>query len=246
MQLRTVSGLACGPTQTAQGFRTDAWPAKNVIVMSPNKTGTNQTTRLPTKIARSTLLRPTPYPPVGRIPPERLGEDIDAVARELTRTTLEGKIGADKTLTLIASNIERVGEGRIVHGDGAVYQRVRYDALVFAPTLQEIVEGTVVEILKFGAFVRFGPLDGLLHISQVMDDRVDVDEEGQRLIGKDTKRDLRIGDKVRTRIVAVSLNERAPRESKIGLTMRQPALGKLDWIEEDRARAEGRVRKRKG
>src|SRR5437867_3338955 len=231
MQLRTVSGLACGPTQTAQGFRTDAWPAKNVIVMSPNKTGTNQTTRLPTKIARSTLLRPTPYPPVGR---------------ELTRTTLEGKIGADKTLTLIASNIERVGEGRIVHGDGAVYQRVRYDALVFAPTLQEIVEGTVVEILKFGAFVRFGPLDGLLHISQVMDDRVDVDEEGQRLIGKDTKRDLRIGDKVRTRIVAVSLNERAPRESKIGLTMRQPALGKLDWIEEDRARAEGRVRKRKG
>jgi len=183
---------------------------------------------------------------VVRIPPERLGEDIDAVARELTRTTLEGKIGADKTLTLIASNIERVGEGRIVHGDGAVYQRVRYDALVFAPALQEIVEGTVVEILKFGAFVRFGPLDGLLHISQVMDDRVDVDEEGQRLIGKDTKRDLRIGDKVRTRIVAVSLNERAPREAKIGLTMRQPALGKLDWIEEDRARAEGRVRKRKG
>src|SRR5712691_7436641 len=124
-----------------------------------------------------------------RIPPERLGEDIDTVARELTRTTLEGKIGA---------------------------------------------------------FNRFGPLDGLLHISQVMDDRVDVDEEGQRLIGKDTKRDLRIGDKVRTRIVAVSLNERAPRESKICLTMRQPALGKLDWIEEDRARAEGRVRKRKG
>ncbi|TLZ96275.1 MAG: DNA-directed RNA polymerase [Methanobacteriota archaeon] len=153
---------------------------------------------------------------VVRIPPERLGEDIDAVARELTRTTLEGKIGADKTLTLIASNIERMGEGRIVHGDGAVYQRVKYDALVFAPALQEIVEGTV-----------------------------DVDEEGQRLIGKDTKRDLRIGDKVRTRIVAVSLNERAPRESKIGLTMRQPALGKLDWIEEDRARAEGRTRKKR-
>ena len=182
---------------------------------------------------------------VVRIPPERLGEDIDSVARELTRSTLEGKIGADKTLTLVASNIERVGEGRIVHGDGAVYQTVRYDALVFAPQLQEIVEGTVVEILKFGAFVRFGPLDGLLHISQVMDDRVDVDEEGQRLIGKDTKRDLRIGDKVRTRIVAVSLNERAPRESKIGLTMRQPALGKLDWIEEDRAKAEGRARKKK-
>src|SRR3990172_6561342 len=97
---------------------------------------------------------------VVRIPPDRLGEDIDEVARELTRATLEGRIGVDKTLTLIASNIERLGEGRIVHGDGAVYQRVKYDALVFAPALQEIVEGTVVEVLKFGAFIRFGPLDG--------------------------------------------------------------------------------------
>ncbi|OGS49448.1 MAG: DNA-directed RNA polymerase [Euryarchaeota archaeon RBG_16_68_13] len=183
---------------------------------------------------------------VVRIPPERLGEDIDAVARELTRSTLEGRVGVDKTLTLIASNIERQGEGRIVHGDGAVYQKVKYDAVVFAPALQEIVDGTVVEVLKFGAFLRFGPLDGLLHISQVMDDRVDVDEEGQRLIGKDTKRDVRIGDRLRSRVVAVSLNERAPRESKIGLTMRQPSLGKLDWIEEDRAKAEGRGKKRRG
>ncbi len=182
---------------------------------------------------------------VVRIPPERLGEDIDDLAREFTRSLLEGRVGADKALTLIASNVERVGEGRIVHGDGAVYQKVRYDAVVCRPTLQEIVDGTVVEILKFGAFVRFGPLDGLLHISQVMDDRVDVDEENQRLIGKDTKRDVRIGDKVRTRIVAVSLNERAPRESKIGLTMRQPGLGKWDWLEEDRKKGEPRGKRRR-
>jgi len=183
---------------------------------------------------------------VVRIPPNRLGEDIDALARELTRSTLEGRIGGDKALTLIASNIQRDGEGRIVHGDGAVYQRVTYDAVVFSPQLQEVVDGTVVEILKFGAFIRFGPLDGLLHISQVMDDHVDVDEEGQRLIGKDSKRDLRIGDRVRARIVAISLNERSPRESKIGLTMRQPSLGKHEWIEEDRRRASGEDRRPRG
>ncbi|HKZ63244.1 MAG TPA: DNA-directed RNA polymerase [Thermoplasmata archaeon] len=182
---------------------------------------------------------------VVRIPPERLGEDIDELAKEFTRTLLEGRVGADKSLTLIASNVERVGEGRIVHGDGAVYQKVRYDAVVHRPTLQEIVEGQVVEVLKFGAFIRFGPLDGLLHISQVMDDRVDVDEENQRLIGKDTKRDVRIGDKVRARIVAVSLNERAPRESKIGLTMRQPGLGKFDWLEDERKKVEGRPKRRR-
>jgi DNA-directed RNA polymerase subunit E' len=182
---------------------------------------------------------------VVRIPPERLGDDLDEVARQLTRATLEGKIGEDKGLTLVTSNIKRVGEGRIVHGDGAVYQRVQFDALMFRPLLHEIVDGTVVEILKFGAFVRFGPLDGLLHISQIMDDRVDVDEENQRLVGKDTKRDLRLGDKVRARIVAVSLNERSPRESKIGLTMRQTALGKHEWIAEDRKRAEEKERRKR-
>src|SRR3989442_15111112 len=60
-----------------------------------------------------------------RIPPERLGGDIDAGARERTRTTLEGKVGADKTLTLIPRNIERGGGGGIVHGDGAGDQHGR-------------------------------------------------------------------------------------------------------------------------
>ena len=39
------------------------------------------------------------------------------------------------------------------------------------------------------------------------------------------------GDKVRARVIAVSLNEKEPRESKIGLTMRQTGLGKLEWLE---------------
>jgi DNA-directed RNA polymerase subunit E' len=172
---------------------------------------------------------------VVRIPPERLGDDLDDVVNQLARESYEGKIEGD-SLTVLIQKIEPIGPGRIVHGDGAVYQTVKYKALIFKPIQQEIVEGAVVEILKFGAFVRFGPLDGLLHISQVMDDRIDIDDVNQRLIGKDTKRDLRVGDKVRARIVALSLNERNPRESKIGLTMRQPGLGKMEWIADDRAK----------
>jgi DNA-directed RNA polymerase subunit E' len=173
-----------------------------------------------------------------RIPPERLDEDLDQLTRELTRESLEGRMDAEKNLILITSDIERVGDGRIVHGDGAVYQKVSFDAIVFRPVLQEVVEGEVCEVLKFGAFVRFGPLDGLLHISQIMDDRVDVDVDGGRLVGKDTRKDLRVGDRVRTRIVAISINERNPRESKIGLTMRQPGLGKLDWMKEEKEKEE--------
>ncbi len=182
---------------------------------------------------------------VVRIPPDQLGEDIDELARELTRSTYEGKVASDKSYTLLATNVERLDEGRIVHGDGAVYQKVAFDAVVLRPLLQEVVDGTICEVMKFGAFIRFGPLDGLLHISQVMDDRVDVDIENQRLVGKDTKRDLRRGDCVRARIVAASINERNPRESKIGLTMRQHGLGKLEWIEEDRRKGPSKVKKKK-
>ncbi len=170
---------------------------------------------------------------VVRIPPDQLTENVDEVVERLTQENFEGKISKGGGLTVLTTNIERLGDGRIVHGDGAVYQGVRYDALIFIPELQEIVHGTVCEMLRFGAFVRFGPLDGLLHISQVMDDRIDVDVSNSRLMGKDSRRDLKVGDDARARVVAVSINERSPRESKIGLTMRQPALGKFDWIEED-------------
>ena len=170
---------------------------------------------------------------VVRIPPEQLTEDIEEVVDRLTQQNFEGRITKNGGFTVLTTNIQRIGEGRIVHGDGAVYQGVKYDALVFFADMQEIVHGTVCEMLKYGAFVRFGPLDGLLHISQIMDDRIDVDVANSRLLGKDTRRDLKVGDDVRARVVAVSINERSPRESKIGLTMRQPALGKFDWIEED-------------
>jgi DNA-directed RNA polymerase subunit E' len=67
-----------------------------------------------------------------------------------------------------------------------------------------------------------------------MDDRLDVDVEGKRFIGKDTKRFIKVGDKIRARIVALSINDKNPKESKIGLTMRQLGLGKLEWLKENK------------
>ena len=175
---------------------------------------------------------------VVRIPPVDLGEDIDKVIDALTWDSFEGQIGPNKEITILVQDVETIGPGRIVHGDGAVYQTVKFNQLVFKPKENEIIEGEVVEIVKFGAFIRFGPLDGLLHVSQVLDDRVDIDAENQRLIGKDTGRTLNIGDIVRARIVSIDLNEKNPQDSKIGLTMRQPGLGRLEWIEEDKRKQE--------
>ncbi len=168
-----------------------------------------------------------------RIPPAELGEDIADVIDSLSCDTFEGKLEEDKSIAILVRNVRPVGPGRIVHGDGAVYQTVKFEQIVFVPRDNEVIEGIVVEVLGFGAFVRFGPLDGLLHISQIMDDRVDIDEVNQRLVGKETGRYLAVGDVVRARIVSVDLNEKNPQDSKIGLTMRQPGLGKLEWIDED-------------
>jgi DNA-directed RNA polymerase subunit E' len=110
--------------------------------------------------------------------------------------------------------------------------------MTFFPVIQEIVEGDVVEIADFGAFLRIGPVDALLHVSQLMDDYISYDEKQGVLQGKETKRKLASGDQVRVRITAVSLG-RAGSSGKIGVTARQPFLGKLEWIKEDLAALKG-------
>jgi DNA-directed RNA polymerase subunit E' len=179
-----------------------------------------------------------------RIPPDMLGGDIDQILFRLSREKLEGNVrvleedNKDNKKYVIISilKLERIGDGRIIPGDGGVYQKIKFEALTFRPELQEVIEGNVVEVKEFGAFVRFGALDGLLHISQIFDDRFDIDIENKRLIGKESKKDLRMNDKVRVRFVSLSLNEDNVRESKVGLTMRQPGLGKLDYLEKEESK----------
>ena len=171
---------------------------------------------------------------VVRVPPERLGEDLASTVKELLKDRLEGRMDKKIGLFIAILDVVEIKEGRIIIGDGGVYYETVFDAIVFRPELQEIVEGEVVEIVDFGAFVEIGPLDGLLHISQITDEFISYDEKGAKLITKETNRTLGEGDKLRARIVAVSLNERDPGDSKIGLTMRQPGLGKIEWIEEER------------
>jgi DNA-directed RNA polymerase subunit E' len=62
-----------------------------------------------------------------------------------------------------------------------------------------------------------------------MDDYMSYDEKQGVLLGKETKRRLTSGDHMRVRITAVSLG-RAGSSGKIGVTARQPFLGKLEWL----------------
>ena len=167
-----------------------------------------------------------------RIPPEKFGEDLDKVIEETVQKTFEGTMRKQYGLIVVADNIKPLGDGIVIHGDGAMYQKVMFDALMFKPELQEVLDGIVCEIVEFGAFCHIGPLDALIHMSQIMNDYVEVDSTAEMIVGKEKKKTLKIGDAVRARVVAVSLNELSARESKIGLTMRQPALGAHEWLKE--------------
>ena len=169
-----------------------------------------------------------------RVAPRLLGEDVGVSVKDALKEKLEGRV--DKTLGAIVAvtDIEEVGEGHILVGDGAVYYDVVFHAIMFKPNLQEIIEGEALETVGFGVFVGIGPMDGLLHVSQITDEFMSYDEKNGRLVAKNGNKAISEGDGIRARIVAVSINEREPNESKIGLTMRQTALGKMQWLEEER------------
>ncbi|KUO40423.1 MAG: DNA-directed RNA polymerase subunit E' [Hadesarchaea archaeon DG-33-1] len=168
-----------------------------------------------------------------RVPPSRFDEPLEEVVLDVLRKSYEGLTDKDVGAILAITEVKEIGTGRIIMGDGASYHNTTFEALVYKPELNEVVLGEVVEIVEFGGFVRLGPVDGLAHVSQVMDDFVGHDRKKGALYGKESKRSLKEGDKVRARIVTVSMKKGA-RAGKIGLTMRQPSLGKLEWIEEER------------
>lgn len=165
-----------------------------------------------------------------RVPPHRFGEPLEKVVKELLQQTYEGVVDKDVGMVVAILEVKEIGVGRIIMGDGASYHEVVFEALTYRPELGEVVLGEVVEVVSFGSFVRVGPMDALLHISQVMDDYVSYDEKKGALVGKETGKSLKEGDRLRARVVSVSLKR--DYRGKVGLTMRQPGLGKLEWLAE--------------
>jgi DNA-directed RNA polymerase subunit E' len=170
-----------------------------------------------------------------RIPAEYIRKDksLDQHIDRLAATAFEGHFDDDNRFILVTSNHQPLGRGRIIHGDGAIYQKVRFDAVLFCMEDYEVVEGAVSEVNDFGAFVRIGPMEALLHKSQIMEDHVDINAGMGVVEGRQSGRRLGVGSSVRARIVSLSPDTSDPRRSKIGLTCKQSGLGSHEWITDD-------------
>ncbi len=178
-----------------------------------------------------------------RVPPKEFGGKLDESILKLVQEEYEGIVDEDVGLVIAVTGVGEVGEGKVVLGDGAAYYETDLELLMYKPQMHEIVEGTVTEVTEFGAFVRISPVEGLVHVSQIMDDFINYDAKMPGFVGKKTGKKLTVEDDVLTRIVTISLKGNI-QNSKIGLTMRQPFLGKESWTKkEDRKKPEPKAKK---
>jgi DNA-directed RNA polymerase subunit E' len=162
----------------------------------------------------------------------------EAVAKQLNEK-YEHFVDKDIGSVITVLNILDVSEGIIIPGDGAAYYKSTFKLVTFKPELQELIFGEVSEITNFGAFMDMGIIEGMIHISQTMDDYVSFNKSNT-LLGQNSKRVLKKGDLCLARVVAISFKTDQP---KIGITMRQPGLGKLDWISDDKRKAKLQLEK---
>ena len=165
-----------------------------------------------------------------RVPPHLFNLDTKEAVAKSIKKKYDGMISKELGIVIDVADVKEVGEGVIIPGDGSSYYEAVFEVLSFKPELQEVVVGKIRDIVDFGAFITLGPIDGMIHVSQTMDDFVSFSKE-KTLTGKESKRSLKVNDICRARIIAVSFKD--PANPKLGLTMRQPGLGRLDWIEDE-------------
>jgi len=117
-------------------------------------------------------------------------------------------------------NIEDDGTVKIASADGesikAALKWIR--GIVAEPEIGEIYDGKIVKVMDFGAFVNFfGPKDGLVHVSELAQQRVnkpsDVVKEGQavkvKLLGFDDRGKVRLSMKAVDQVTGEDLTKKA-------------------------------------
>ena len=169
---------------------------------------------------------------VVRVEPLDFSETLNKMAEKVLKLKYESTLSPDFGYVVLIIGVKADKVGKILPSDGATYHTVNFKLLTYLPKLQEVVEGDVVEITDFGAFIRIGPTDALLHLSQITDEYLNSDVRQGLITAQQSNRVINVGTRMRVRVTALSL-ARGSSMGKIGVTCRQPFLGANDWIEED-------------
>ena len=120
-----------------------------------------------------------------KINPELIGKVIGPGGKQIRELEAMGA----------SVNIDEDGTVRIFSADGAAGEavRARIESLTRSAALGEEFDGTVVKTTPFGAFINlFAGQDGMLHISQMSEERIQAVEDA-----------MNVGDKLRVKIAGI-------------------------------------------
>ena len=86
-----------------------------------------------------------------RVPPDLFNLEVkDAVVRRI-KAKYDGFISKDMGIVIDVKDVNDIGEGVIIPGDGASYYETRFELITFKPEMQEVVLGRIKDIADFGA-----------------------------------------------------------------------------------------------
>ena len=168
-----------------------------------------------------------------RVPPSLFSLPLKNAVVARIKKKYDGYISKELGIVIDVADVKNIGEGVIISGDGSPYYESEFELYTYKPEIQEVALGKIRDIADFGAFINLGPIDGMIHISQTMDDFVSFSKD-KVLVGKESRHTLKVGDVCKARIIAISFKDVT--NPKLGLTMRQAGLGKLEWLEEEKGR----------
>ncbi len=169
------------------------------------------------------------------VPPKYIGEDIEKATTEILRTKYERTLDKDMGIVLVIYNVRDISDGYILPADPNIHHDVVFDVLAFKLEVDEVVLGEVSELADFGLFVRLGPIDGLVHLSQITSDFITYDRKAAVFVSKNTKRTVKKGDMVYAKVSTISIRNTI-QDAKIALTMRPEGFGKPEWVKEQKLR----------
>jgi DNA-directed RNA polymerase subunit E' len=158
--------------------------------------------------------------------PELFDMDLNEAIKEQIIRDYSDRTTEDFGLVISVVSVDNVGDGFKLPEDASRHYVVDFTVVTYKPELHEVAVGDVSSITSFGVFVNLGVIDGLVHLAQTMVDQVSFNKAGS-IQGQQTGQALKVGDKVRASVVAVSFKD--IKNVKVGLTMRQPGLGALHW-----------------
>ncbi|MGA3020938.1 MAG: DNA-directed RNA polymerase [Candidatus Micrarchaeales archaeon] len=178
------------------------------------------------------------------VPPKYIGEDVEKATTEILREKYERTLDKDFGIVLVVHNVRDVSDGYILPADPNIHHDVTFDLLTFKLDVDEVVVGEVSELADFGLFVRLGPVDGLVHLSQITSDFITYDRKAGVFISRNTKRTVKKGDSVYAKVSTISIRNTI-QDVKIALTMRPEGFGKAEWIKEEKIRGIREKRKKR-